>query len=112
MKPDNLKEALEQIIKRLEKAFDPERIILFGSYAYGEPTKGSDIDLLIVVPESNEPAYRRAQKAYECVGAVGFSKDLVVMTRQEFEAQAQVSTSLARRAMEKGEVCYERSKAR
>jgi uncharacterized protein len=112
MKKDNLKEVLEQIVRRLEEAFDPERIILFGSYAYGEPSRESDIDLLIVVPESTEPAYRRAQKAYECVGAVGFSKDLVVLTRQEFETQAEVSTSLARRAMEEGEVCYERSKAR
>jgi len=56
MKIENLKEVLEQIVKRLEEGLHPEQIILFGSYAYGEPTEGSDIDLLVIVPDSTEPA--------------------------------------------------------
>jgi len=92
--------------------FSGQPIILFGSYAYGKPTEGRDIDLLIVAPDSTEPAYRRAQGAYKCVGAVGFSKDLVALTREGFETQARVSTSLSHRALHEGEVLYERSKAR
>ena len=111
-KTEQLQDILEQIVKRLREGLRPERIILFGSYAYGRPTEGSDIDLLIVVPDSTEPAYRRAQEAYRCVGAVGVSKDLVVLTREEFETQARVSTSLPYRALHEGEVLYERSKAR
>jgi len=45
------------------------------------------------------------------VGAVGVSKDLLVLTREEFEEQSQVVTSLARRVKEKGTVLYERSQA-
>jgi predicted nucleotidyltransferase len=112
MKIENLKEVLEEIVKRLEEGLHPEQIILFGSYAYGELTERSDVDLLIVVPDSIEPAYRRVQRAYRCVGAVGIPKDLVVLTREEFERQARVVTSLARRARDRGKVLYERREAR
>lgn len=105
-------ELLEEVVRRLVEGLQPDQIILFGSYAYGQPTEGSDLDIMIIVPESSEPAHRREQKAYACVGAIGVSKDLLVLTREEFEEQAQVPTSLARRVKEKGMVLYERSKAR
>ena len=102
------KEPLEVIVHRLVEGLQPEQIILFGSYAYGQPSEGSDLDIMIIVPESSEPAHRREQKAYACVGAIGVPKDLLVLTREEFEKQARVVTSLARRVKEKGEVLYER----
>ena len=102
------KETLEEIVRRLVEGLQPEQIILFGSYAYGQPTEGSDLDIMIIVSESSEPAHRRGQKAYACVGAIGVSKDLLVLTREEFEKQARVVTSLARRVKERGMVLYER----
>jgi predicted nucleotidyltransferase len=98
----------DQIVRRLVEGLRPEQIILFGSYAYGEPRKGSDLDLLVVVAESTEPAHRREQRAYRCVGAVRTPKGLLVLTRAEFERQARVVTSLARRVKEGGTVLYER----
>lgn len=57
--------AERQIIKtvtdRLVKGLHPDQIILFGSYAYGTPDTDSDLDLLIVVPDSREPQYKRAR---------------------------------------------------
>lgn len=108
MKRVDLKEVLGQIVKRLVEGLHPEEIILFGSYGYGKPDKGSDLDLLVVVSDSTEPPHRRAQKAYKCVGAVGFPKDILVLTREEFEKQARVLTSLARLIRGKGMVLYER----
>lgn len=105
-------EVLSKIVQRLVDGLQPEQIILFGSYAYGEPTQGSDLDLMIVVADSSERPYRREQKAYACVGAVGVPKDLLVLTREEFESQACVVTSLARRVKEKGRILYERGKTR
>ena len=102
------KATLEEIVRRLVEGLQPEQIILFGSYAYGQPTEGSDLDIMIIVSESSEPAHRRGQKAYDCVGAIGVSKDLLVLTREEFEKQARVVTSLARRVKERGMVLYER----
>jgi len=40
-------ERLREVIQRIVEAFDPQRIILFGSHAYGEPTPDSDVDLLV-----------------------------------------------------------------
>lgn len=112
METSQLTEALETIVQRLEEGLQPERIILFGSYASGEPDEGSDVDILIVVSESNEPAHRRAQRAYRCVGAVGVPKDLVVLTQAEFEQQAWTVNSLAQQAMEHGKTLYERRTTR
>jgi len=111
METGNFQQSLEKIVQRLVEGLQPEQIILFGSYAYGQPSEGSDLDLLIVVSDSTEPPHRRAQKAYGCVGAVGVPKDLLVLTREEFERQARVITSLARRAKDRGKVLYERRKA-
>jgi len=108
MRTDNLKETLKQIVQRLVEGLQPEQIILFGSHAYGKPTEGSDLDIIVIVSESREPAHRRAQRAYGYVGAVGVPKDLVVLTREEFQRQANVATSLARRVKEKGTILYER----
>ncbi len=55
---------LDEIVRRLVDGLNPEKIILFGSHAYVSPNENSDIDLLIVIPESDEPRYRRASKVY------------------------------------------------
>lgn len=101
-------DALDVMVDRLRKAFDPDRIILFGSHADGRSRTDSDVDLLIIVPEETEPPHRRSQRAYRCVGAVGVAKDLVILTRAEFERQAEVVGTLARRAQRTGKILYER----
>ena len=108
VRTDHLKESLEQIVRRLVEGLQPEQIILFGSYAYGQPTAGSDLDLLVIVSDSTEPPHRRDQRAYGCLRGIKVSKDVMVLTRDEFERQARVTTSLARRVKERGKVLYER----
>ena len=74
--------------------FHPERIYLFGSQARGEATTESDIDLLIVVPWANEPAYRLEQEAYRLIGAHAVPIDILVMLHCEFEWRNRTVTSL------------------
>jgi len=97
---------LEQMTQRLVAALKPEQIILFGSYAYGEPTKDSDVDLLVILSESDEPRYRRARKAHIALRGMGIPKDILVMTRAEVERQASVSNSLVGQALSQGKVLY------
>lgn len=47
-------ELIQEIKNRIVSGVHPEKIILFGSYAYGTPTKDSDVDLLVIMP-SDEP---------------------------------------------------------
>ena len=56
-------ELLDEVTRRLNAEFHPEQVWLFGSHAWGQPDEGSDLDLLVVVSESNEPPVRRAQRA-------------------------------------------------
>ena len=74
---------LTDITRRLVAAYRPEQIVLFGSHAWGEPNESSDVDLLVVLSESDEPAYRRAAAGYRSLFGVGVPCDVWVRTREE-----------------------------
>jgi len=97
---------LDDVVERLVSSLNPERIILFGSYAYGEPNEHSDIDLMVVVSVSNEPGYRRAQEAHKALQGLGYPKDIIVMTRREFDRKATVPGSLVSLVLRKGKALY------
>ncbi len=98
---------LNQITQRLVSALEPEQIILFGSYAYGEPNQDSDIDLLVIVSQSDEPRYRRARVAYKALRGIGIPTDVIVMTREEIQRKLNVRSSLVSLAVNKGKLLYE-----
>lgn len=53
------KEFLQELVNKIIQAAAPERIILFGSHAYGEPTPDSDLDLLVITRTKDSPLIRR-----------------------------------------------------
>jgi uncharacterized protein len=73
---------LQTAIQRLVAEFQPEQIWLFGSYAWGTPTAESDIDLMVIVPSSDERSIKRMQRAHHCLGDLDVSKDVFVQTRR------------------------------
>ena len=97
---------LTEITRRLVAEFAPERIILFGSHAWGHPTPDSDIDLLVVVPESKLPPPRRAARAYRCLREVPVPLDILVRTRAEVEGTRHVPASLLNEIFERGRLLY------
>jgi uncharacterized protein len=99
---------LEEIVKRLTAELDPERIILFGSHAWGTPTKDSDIDLFIIVGNSEERATQRAVRAHGCLRGIDASKDVIVRTVEEMERYGAAPASLEARVLKRGKVIYER----
>lgn len=99
-------ELLDQITERLVAALKPEQIILFGSYAYGEPTEDSDIDLLVVVADADEPRYRRARQAYKALRGISIPMDVIVMTREEVQRKVNVHSSLVSQAIREGKLLY------
>lgn len=102
---------LEVMVQRLVEAFDPARVVLFGSHAWGEPKDDSDVDLLVIVDEDDRAASRRSQQAHRCLGGLGVPKDVLVHTRAEVDRAMQVRTSLIRQIIEQGRVLYERTAA-
>ena len=97
---------LDEMVRRLVAEFQPEKIILFGSYAWGEPNDDSDVDLFVIVPESDEKPIKRMQRALECLSGLGVSKDVLVKTRAEAERFRHVRASLEYKVFEEGRVLY------
>ena len=93
---------LAEIVARLAKAFQPEAMFLFGSRARGNETPDSDYDVLVVVSASDDPPYRRAQRAHEALWGVWAAADVFVLTREEFDEQAGMVASVARSAAREG----------
>lgn len=104
-------EVLQEIIDRLVRGLQPDRIYLFGSQATGQADEGSDIDLLLVVPESDLPRHRREAASYDLLWGLTTPVDVIVLTRTEFERGSQVKTSLPSTVQAKGKLLYERSKS-
>src|ERR1700730_9227415 len=83
------RQELALALQRVAEALRPARIYVFGSYARGTAVRGvSDVDLLVVVGDSSEPSYRRAQRAYAAVGAPDLPLDILVLTQAEFDDQS------------------------
>ena len=80
---------------------------MFGSYAYGEPNEDSDIDLLVIVSQSDEPRYKMARVAYKALRGIGIPTDVIVMTREEIQRKLNVRSSLVSLAVSKGKLLYE-----
>jgi hypothetical protein len=74
--------------------FPFDHIYLYGSRARGEAGPDSDYDLMLVVSASQLPRYRRNQQAFRALCGLGVPKQVIVLTREEFEAGRKVVCSL------------------
>ena len=101
-------EFLKEVVRRIVSAVDPVKIILFGSYAYGKPTKGSDLDLLVIVKESPLPRYKRSVPIYKALAGILIPKDIVVYTEKEIEEWSNVPLAFITTIVRKGKVIYEK----
>ena len=99
---------LQEITNRLVNELRPEEIVLFGSHAWGEPNENSDLDLLVIVSESNLSAAQRAMRAHRCLSGLNVPKDILVRTRAEVERFRHIRASLEYQIFDKGTVLYER----
>jgi predicted nucleotidyltransferase len=94
------------LLKTLFSIFNPEKIILFGSYAYGTPNENSDIDLLIIMPFEG----KSSRKSLEIWSKIkpAFSCDLIVKTPEDISKRYSLGDPLVGEAVDKGRVLYER----
>jgi uncharacterized protein len=97
---------LVEIVRRLVEAFNPDRIYLFGSQARGDAGRDSDYDLMVIVPRSPEPEYRRAQRAHSLVWGLGVAADILVWTRDAFDSRTHLRASLPSTILREGRLLY------
>jgi predicted nucleotidyltransferase len=98
--------ALAEIVRRLAKAYQPERIYLFGSKARGDAGPDSDYDLMIIVPDDASAERRRSRLAYEVLRGTGTAADVLVWLRSHFERRLHVVASLPATVSREGRLVY------
>lgn len=103
------RERIDEICRRIAETFHPERIVLFGSYAYGEPTEDSDLDLLVVMPLEESPALKAAEIRIQL--SIFEPTDLLVRTPEFVGQRLSLGDSFMRDIFERGRVMYETAHA-
>jgi len=98
---------LEEITKRLAESIQPERIYLFGSHAAGKANQDSDVDLLIVVPDTDQSHHDLALRGRANLRDLMIPMDLVVCRHSEINKWQNVKCSLIYTVMRKGKLIYE-----
>jgi predicted nucleotidyltransferase len=105
---DKAKQLIREIADKIRRHYQPEKIILFGSYAYGNPDRGSDIDLLIVKGVAERPIDRRVaiHRIVDLREPIGLSP--LVVTPDELEERLALGDQFLQEIVQKGEVLYAR----
>lgn len=101
--------AIRAVVQQIAEKFQPEKIILFGSYAYGRLKPESDVDLLVVI----DTPLRNREQAAQIARAIDyhFGLDLIVRTPQQLAERIALGDFFLREVTEKGRVLYARTDA-
>ena len=101
----DIEQILKEVVEVLVREYQPETIILYGSYAYGSPTRHSDIDLFIVKETDKD----RFERNVEVRGLVfkpgrGISVQPIVLTPAEVHTRLAIEDQFIQEILEKGEI--------
>jgi uncharacterized protein len=98
---------IRRYARDIGRTFRAERVILFGSYAYGRPTEDSDVDVLVVMDHDKR---RNADQALEIDLALNrsFPMDLIVRRPAELRERVAMGDSFLKTILQDGQVLYER----
>jgi len=101
------RDVIQQIVEKLVSEYAPQKVILFGSYAYGDPTPDSDIDLLIIkeTPERFIDRWVTVRRILSDPKRM-VPLETLVLTPQEVSRRLAIGDQFLAEIMEKGEVLY------
>jgi len=102
--------AIDQVVEQIVEKFKPQKIILFGSYARGNPRPESDVDMLVVM----DTPLKEVQQAIQICQQIEyrFGLDLIVHTPNYLAEQVKMGDWFLRDVLEEGKVIYEARKGR
>ena len=100
-------EKIRELTERIVHEFHPERVILFGSYAAGNPRPDSDVDLLVILPFEG----KNFRKSLEILNRVNprFPVDLIARRPDDTARRYREGDPLIREALDHGQVLHERN---
>lgn len=99
---------LQNMTRRIVEEFQPEKIILFGSHAYGQPEFHSDIDLLVVTNRHRRKSvFERDRLVAKVARPPGVAMDVIVRSPAEVAYRLRIGDPFFREVMNKGQVLFE-----
>ncbi len=99
--------SLKKITERIVEKYKPEKIILFGSYAWGKPHEDSDIDLFIVKESKKKRHEREYELRMKLIGNKFPPMDLLIYTPAELKRRFQIEDFFIEDIFKKGKVLYD-----
>jgi predicted nucleotidyltransferase len=101
-------EQIQAVVRRIVEGYAPDRIILFGSYAYSKPTEHSDLDLLIIKEKAEVKRDEWAVAVWKLLWNTPklLPMDILVRTSTEMEQAASVFQSVETIAEQQGRLLY------
>lgn len=109
MTSKEIKEEIREMAYKIAEQFQPEKIILFGSQAWGEPGEDSDVDLFVIKETDNT-----RKLAAEIDGSLfprQIPLDIIVYQPEQFERRLEAGDMFVKDVVENGNVLYERRAA-
>lgn len=105
MEQENKEKEIKNIADHIAKEYKPEKIILFGSYAWGKPTKDSDIDLFIV-KDSDKNSLEMNREVSRIVFERGMAMDILVYTPKQLEKRRRMGDPFLMNILNSGRILY------
>jgi len=101
-------QVIDAVVQQVVQQFQPEQVILFGSYAYGQPQPHSDVDLLVVM----DTPLKETEQAIQICQAIEyhFGLDLIVRTPATIARRLALGDVFLQEIISKGKVLYERTR--
>jgi uncharacterized protein len=96
--------------QQIVEQFQPEQIILFGSYAYGQPNQDSDVDLLVILPFEGLPVYKAIEIRKKL--KPNFALDLITRTSKQIQQRLDMGDFFIKDILQEGRILYEANHAR
>ena len=98
---------IESVLQKLVTEYDPQKVILFGSHAYGKPQPDSDVDLLII-KETKERFIDRWVTVQRILTGVhrGVAVETLVLTPHELEDRLAIGDQFVEEILAKGQILY------
>ena len=98
---------IQAVVRRIVEGYAPDRIILFGSYAYGVPHENSDLDLLIIKQNAEEKRAARSIAVWQHLWNADLpAMDILIRTPDELERAAGIAYSVETMALQRGRLLY------
>ena len=103
-------DVIDAMARRIVREVDPQRILLFGSWARGQASEQSDVDLLVIEREPFGPNRSRRQEAariWRCLSEFRVPTDILVYSTNEVEQWRDSDYHVVGQALREGKVLYE-----